>query len=60
MVENVLPFVLDCADVQKTVGYHSGVFSVNIEQITRVYCDLVTNEGGWMVSDLLLTLQDHV
>ena len=42
----------DCADIQQFSGNKSGIYSVfpaTSVRPTRVYCDLATDMGGWLV-----------
>ena len=44
----------DCADIQTDGHRYSGVFTVYPEGVTdpegvEVFCDLHTNDGGWLV-----------
>ena len=51
------PFIVpkDCADIQQLCGSKSGIYYIFPEingQPVQVYCDMETDEGGWLVSDL--------
>ena len=49
------PFIApkDCADIQQLCGSKSGIYYIFPEingQPVQVYCDMETDEGGWLVS----------